>query len=390
MPRLSNRKGFALPMAILVIAVLTVALAAGFAATGAEIGTNNAQRAQNRAYVIAQSGLEQFIVSRRLAGFCTQTNVGAPSNHCFLKPDTNQLVTNDSDYARVTIPGGYAEIVSYQVRPNLADSMPSMWFIKSRGVDTTFKLSGAGIGTAAERTVGVYAYWNTNTMQVLSAWTSLSGITKKGSAGIVDGNDQCGQKSAVAGVTTSQGDLQTSGAWSPTGSPPADTTKTLAQLESTMKIDWNGIINNNLIPADVVIPDQPWPSSAQWADSTFWPVIRIRNTGSAYSLPSAGRGLLIVEGDFTISGSNMWDGIILVGGALTSNGSNTTAGATVSGLNYLLPGAPQPAPGALQDNSLLNGTKQYLYNSCKVARASQGMATYIALPNTWMDNVASW
>ena len=54
---LSNRKGIALPMALLVITALTAALAAGFAGVAAEYTTNAAQRGQNRAYNLAQTGL---------------------------------------------------------------------------------------------------------------------------------------------------------------------------------------------------------------------------------------------------------------------------------------------------------------------------------------------
>ena len=83
MSRLSNRQGFALPMAILVLAILAAAVAAGFMATSAEIATNTAERGIGRSYVIAQNGLEQFLVSRTTAGWCQHcilTGAGAPPN----------------------------------------------------------------------------------------------------------------------------------------------------------------------------------------------------------------------------------------------------------------------------------------------------------------------
>ena len=51
--RLASRKGFALPLAILVIAALTATLSAAFASVTAEIATNSAQRSESRAFVIA-------------------------------------------------------------------------------------------------------------------------------------------------------------------------------------------------------------------------------------------------------------------------------------------------------------------------------------------------
>ena len=69
----------------------------------------------------------------------------------------------------------------------------------------------------------------------------------------------------------------------------------------------------------------------------------------------------------------------LIGGQLTSNGNNTTSGATVSGLNYKLPGALQPPPGYINDNATANGTKSYVYNSCYVSRATTKLRHYVPL-----------
>ena len=154
------------------------------------------------------------------------------------------------------------------------------------------------------------------------------------------------------------------------------------------KIDWNAIINGDVIQADVTVPDEAFPSLAWFdADTSRWPVIRVKSTN--YSLPNRGRGIIVAEGNFTIAGSDMWDGIILVGGKLTSNGNNTVAGATVSGLNVLLPGAPSASTSEF-DDATANGNKTYVYDSCKVARAAQSMERYRVLPNTWADNLPSW
>jgi hypothetical protein len=186
-----------------------------------------------------------------------------------------------------------------------------------------------------------------------------------------------------------KGDYTATGGFVPTGNPPLDTMKTQAQLDSIVTIDWNGIINSNAIPADFEIPPQAFPPTTWFdADTSRWPAIRIHVNG--YALPSAGRGIIIADSDFTISGSNMWDGVILVGGQLTSNGNNTTSGTTVSGLNYKLPGAVLPPPGYINDNATANGTKSYVYNSCKVNRATQRLRHYVALANTWVDDIPVW
>jgi hypothetical protein len=59
-----RRDGFALPLAIMVLALLTMGLVAGFAASASEMSTSASQRAQARAYSFAQMGLEQFLTQR--------------------------------------------------------------------------------------------------------------------------------------------------------------------------------------------------------------------------------------------------------------------------------------------------------------------------------------
>jgi hypothetical protein len=291
------------------------------------------------------------------------------------------------DSVRMLFSRGYALVVSRQVRPGLHDTLPALYFVRSIGVDSTGRLSSRDTMSNV-RAVGMVVQWSTSTMNVLGAWTSLSGLTKNGT-GVIDGNDQCGRDAAVAGVSVPKGELSIAGNWTPSGSPPADTFNTLAQLESRMKIDWNAILNLNAIPADFTIPTDNFPPQGYFqSDTSRWPVIRIKTNG--YSLPNQGRGIIIAEGDFTISGSDMWDGIVLVGGKLTSNGNNTTSGATVSGLNLLLPGAIQPPARSTVDDATANGQKTYLYNSCNVARAATRMRHYIPLSNTWIDDIPVW
>ena len=95
---LKNRKGIALPMTILVMTALTAALAAGFAGAASEYTTNAAARGQNRAYNIAQTALEQFLVMRNQSGWCS---------NCVPDP-----ITADSEWTRVSLPGGYADVVA--------------------------------------------------------------------------------------------------------------------------------------------------------------------------------------------------------------------------------------------------------------------------------------
>ena len=382
--RLASRRGFALPLVILIVVFVTVALAASFAAATSEAGSNAAQRGQDKSFTIAQSALELYLTSRD--SLCAARRAGETCIADLSKEVNNVSIKADS--LRVTIAGGYSEVVAHQVRAELHDTLPATYTVRSRGVDVGNRVSGRDT-TSAQRTVAVMTTYNTNVMSVLSAWTSLSGIRKSGTAGIVSGVDGCGKKPAVAGIAIPKGDFSSSGQWTAIGNPPADSNSTLPELKARVLIDWNAIINLNAIPADIEIPPQSFPPSTWFAaDTSRWPVIRIHTNG--YSLPNNGRGIIIADGDFIISGSNMWEGIVLIGGKLTSNGNNTTAGATLSGLNLLLPGAPAPSPSQVDDNAALNGQKDYEYNSCFVSRAAMRMKKFKVIPNTWRDNVPTW
>jgi len=60
----NERRGFAIPIAILVIAVLTIMIAGGFSLVSAERRSVADQRSQISAFRIAEQGLELFLVRR--------------------------------------------------------------------------------------------------------------------------------------------------------------------------------------------------------------------------------------------------------------------------------------------------------------------------------------
>ncbi len=371
------RRGFALPMALLVMIVLTAGISAGYMATSSEIMANNAHRGDTRAYNLAVAGMEQFIARRSEAGFCASCN------------SDNTAATVNPESTTVSLTGGYAIVVSTRIRRHITDTLPALWFIRSMGVDTSVKLQGSTRTATGRRMVGIIATWNTATVNVQGAWFALSGLNKNGAAGEINGADQCssangGGKPTVAGAVVPSGG-QFSGNTSPfSGSPPIDTSKSFATLKANAKLDWAGIIGGS-IAADFDVPTVAFPSSSWFSSNpNSWPIIRVHTNN--YTLPNQGRGMIIADSNFTISGSNMWDGVVLIGGKLTSNGNNTTAGATFAGLNYLLGGTP----AASSDDSDANGQKTYVYNSCNVEKASKGLQAYKTLTNTYMDQLPIW
>jgi hypothetical protein len=391
----ARRDGFALPLAIMVLALLTMGLVAGFAASTSEMGTASSQRAQARAYSFAQMGLEQFLTRRKQV----LNSAGQPDTfckHCWLvnKSAANGTVKANLDTlptkketTYVAFTGGNAVVRAYPVWLDVAKGKGT-YFVTSTGTDDK-SAAGAGKGktTKATRTVGVFVTWNRTTLNVLGSLVSFSGIVKNGT-GQISGVDQCGADTNVAGITVpAEETVDVNGSFTPTGNPPYDTLKTFSQDSSNSKLDWANIKNGSGIQADLVIGSDAFPSTGTFdSDTNYWPVIHVTNASTnIWTLPNRGRGFLIVDGGLSINGSNQWDGVVLVGGQLISNGNNVTSGTVMSGLDRLTGGTALPV-----NDATLNGQKAYLYNSCSVKKATQSQARYTVLPNTWMDNVANY
>jgi len=354
----SERRGFAIPIAILVIAVLTIMIAGGFSLVSAERRSVADQKSQVNAFRIAEQGLEIFLVRRDslMKG----------------KPSYTKVPGAIPDTATIQMQGGYAEVTLTRLRP-VKGTQSGLYVVRSKGVETANAYNGSPQGV---RTVAQYALWEPAGMQVLAGWTALSGLQKNGGAGTLGGVDLCGDSATVAGVVVPLEPGYT-GKSVAVGNPPIDS----IPAPDSVAIDWNAILNLGAIEPTITIPGGSWPTAqmeASFADtsSRYYPIIRVNGN---FTLPSSGTGMLIVTGTLTLNGSVGWRGVLLVGNDITSNGNNGVQGATVSGLNVKL-GTYVPDP------STANGTKEYNYNSCEVAKATTTMGALVTLRNTWVDN----
>jgi hypothetical protein len=354
----TERRGFAIPMAILVIAVLTIMLAGGFSLVSAERRSVSDQKSQINAFRIAEQGLEIYLVRRDSleAADPNWTRIPGPK-----------------DSVRITMAGGYADVSLTRLRPPTG-SQSGLYIARSKGTETAGVYAGTPQGV---RTVAQYVLWESAPMQVLAGWLALSGLQKNGTAGTLSGVDLCHDSAAVAGVVVPVNPGYTGNTAATAGSPAIDSVP-----PDSVHIDWNGIVNQGAITPTITLPGGSWPTTALVAayndttgNNTYYPIIRVNGD---FTLLSSGTGLLIVTGNLTISGSNGWKGVLLVGGEITSNGNNGIYGATVSGLNVKL--------GMTVTKSIGNGTKTYQYNSCEVARANMSSGALVTLRNTWVDN----
>jgi hypothetical protein len=357
--RSGDSAGFALPMAVLILMITAGAVLTTLNQASGERRIVDSEQAGDAALVLAETGLELAATQADAWGF-------------------GELPDAVYDSIRVTFAQGYVDVVRQRLRPVNGVISPAIYLIRSRGVHTQGAWAGA---PSATRVVTRYGTWSKGVLDVRAAWTSLTGLTKNGGSGTISGTDACGEEAAVGGVAvpTSPGYSQNGGSSVPSGSPPiqflgADSD----EAGEAMNIDWEGIVAGTAVTFDLVIPSDSWPS---FSDPDYWPIIYIDNPGGTFSLPSSGRGTLIIRGNFTISGAKTWNGVIMVGGAMTSNGNNTVNGAVISGLNVIL-------DEVVGVSAVGNGTKTYRYNSCNVAAALQAFSGIRILSNTWFDGWA--
>lgn len=354
----NKRRGFAMPTAILVILVLTIMLAGGFSLVSAERRSVADQKSQVAAFRIAEQGLEIFLVRR--------------DSLMKNKPSYTKVPGAIPDTAKIMMTGGYAEVTLTRLRP-VKGTQSGLYVVRSRGVETAGAYNGS---PQAVRTVAQYVLWEPAGMQVLAGWTALSGLQKNGGAGTLGGVDLCGDSATIAGVVVPLEPGYT-GKNVAVGNPPIDS----IPAPDSVAIDWNGIVNLGAIEPTITLPGGSWPTAAMEASfadtsSRYYPIVRVNGN---FTLPSSGTGMLIVTGTLTLNGSTGWRGVLLVGNDITSNGNNSVQGATVSGLNVKL-------GNYVPDPSTANGTKEYNYNSCEVAKATTTMGALVTLRNTWVDN----
>ncbi len=364
------RRGMALAMVMVFLFALTVALAAGFLVNAGERRVDDDGLQSANVMAMAEGGLDRAMVDRAAIGLASPP----------VAPES----------VRVNVSGGTVDVIETQLRPAVA-GQPALYLIRSHAKRTQ---KTVGSEASAQETLTELAAWQIGTMNVQAGWSSLSGITKNGTSGTISGVDQCGAKPSLPAVSVPA----VPGYVGPTnplaGSTPlVDTTgATTAAAAAANPINWAGLVSGTALTPTYTVPPQSFPSAAQFSDTNFWPIIKIVNpppappplaTNVAWTLPYQGRGMLIVEGDMNISGSNMWSGIVLVGGTITSNGNNSVDGSTSSGLNVKL-------GYAVGMESVGNGTKHFQYNSCSVALATAAMGTMRAYSNTWSTSFPTY
>lgn len=377
---LKNRRGAALMTAILAVAIITVAIAAGLSLVSAERRTVTDQQLQARALGIAQQGLDAYLRHPENTAF-------RPGGRVTHTPPYD----NDTAWIPVNVAtGDTAIIVPRLYRRPSATTGDTMYVISSLGRQGLRTIKGT---PAPSRTVAEVVTWTGAYVPIKAGWMSLSGIQKNGSSGTLSGVDAsstpCLPGGDMAGVTVpttlpdgSAGYTTTGSGNALSGSPPLDSMSIgatpTAAADSIAKtgIDWARWSQGLDLP-NVWRTSDHGGAFPSFADPSYYPVVYVN--GDVPDLPN-GRGLLVISGSLTMNGYTTWDGIVLVGGGVTANGNDNVEGAVLSGLNLMI--NPTPIGAA----SLGNGTKIIQYNSCEVKKALSGTHALVPRRGTWMDN----
>jgi hypothetical protein len=355
-----TRRGYALPSTILVMLLMTGGVVAGFTRAAADARTNDNNRAETAAFAVAEAGLQRYLARGRTTPI-----------------DTTMVLD-----------GGTARVRLTPVHTTASgDSM--LYVIRSDGV-----VAGRGHVPPGSRTVAQYAYHVRGRVRLPAMWTSMGTLNKAGTSGLISGFDGC-LSTPIAGIVAQDAGYTYSGDFPEpvAGNPAHVRTPDLAALQNEVKIDWNGLTNPAIGNVDVIVcrpgtvgydpglgPCGQWPLASAWTtNSNYWPAILINGSSP---LPTNGRGTLIVTGELVLGGGQEWDGIIMVGDRLVDNGGGRVTGGVVTGLNA--------TKGSTVRQSLANGTKNYQYNSCTLARAADRQSRFLQISNAWVDNWAAW
>ena len=342
------RRGFAIPAVIMTLAVMSIMIAAGFMLVNAEERGVGDQKAQVTAFLLAEQGLQTFLVRRDSLGFRSNPPAAREGS------------------VRIQLSGGYADVQLDRVRTPTS-LLLGLYAIRARGV-------GAG-NPPAIRTVAQYAEWQPVSLSLNGAWTALTGVKRLGLLASVRGADLCGDSASLPGIavpSTILGGLSIAGLVDSVRNLGANAT----QAAASVPMQWRSIVEGTGLVPNYTIPPNSIPS---FADTTAYPIVKIVGDLTSGAGLNGGRGLLIVTGNIDMNSTTLnWKGLILVGGAITGNFSGAIEGAVISGLNVKL--------GMSVGSNTADGLRTIRYNSCAVANALKGVGSLVPVSNAWADN----
>jgi hypothetical protein len=346
-----DERGFALPLTVFVLVLITIMLAAIFVRVKVDRRIAESSGDIVNANAVATSGLDRY----------------------FAHYDSLTTRPSDGDSLRINVVGGYADVVAHVVRQPSDSTDGILYIVRSRGrlIKPT-----QGPEPQAVQTVAQFAQWQYGAMKVLGAFSVINDFRCLGCDGTYSliGYDECGMMPAVPGLRTPNG---------PTtkfGPPEVDPATVEGPAASTFAeasfigVDWATVVGGSFDP-----------DYTSLTDLSSWSMYLL--TGNTTVTDLAGNGLLMVTGDLTVSGLYFnWQGVVLVGGEIVFEADTSyVRGAVTSGLNYQL-GMNPDVGGWGPDSTHID----FRYNSCHVRSAFISLTGFAPIENAWMDNWATY
>lgn len=374
-PTLRSERGIALPLALFGIIIIGAILAALFTVTRMEQRQGDGAIGTLQAFEAAETGLATLVASWN-------------SSYNALAVDSS--MTN----APVTVAGN----ARYQTTIRRTSSAAFLATAEGQLLD------GSG-GIRTRRQVAQVLRLIQPTIAMNAAVTTRTGLTVSGSADVsgVDSvpggwGSTCPPPGAsVPGIRDSSGNVTTSGSCSGascvSGSPPilTDPTVTSGTFHNFGDLTFNDLVtmaNKTLAPATYTGIGPSWTgSTCNTGVLTNWGAPRMATTNPCFSYfpiiyasgsvrisGGQGQGILLVNGDFEISGGFEFFGPVIVRGEVrsTGTGGHIYGGVMSEDANFTV--------------SLISGNSVVNYSSCAITRALQGSAFGRPVGNrSWMS-----
>jgi hypothetical protein len=339
-----DRRGTALPVALLVLLAASALAASGFLRAFLDSRTTENHAAAVRSFFVAEAGLNQALAT-------IGTDTTASSTRAY------------------EIEGG--TVVVHSRRLLRLDPAREVRLLVAEG---TYEPGREG---SARRTVGQLVLAPLPfrpTAAFVSADTALLGTAAQIS-GLDSRGGECFGMDAVAGLAVPPGGfLGDTAALS--GRPPLLSLPATGATLSSSGVDWRNARRQEFVEPEHLISAKWSPQPA--TDRDEWPVTYVLPSAPPLTGTVTGRGTLIVGGDLTIAGELRWSGLVLVAGSLAVSGQLDVAGAVAAGLDA--------DGGVMTGRSNLSGEVDIRFDGCAVAGAAARLARGpIRRPGGWFE-----
>lgn len=354
-------EGYALLVALLALVALSAMATGGLWVARSTSSMSDAFSKGRRAYYAAGAGLQEFVGTYGL---------------------------NPPPSATYDLGDGK----SAAVRAVALHRVPDVYHVEATG-----RLEEDG-EVVATRSVGATASVNMGPLPAPpGSLFSPGGVLQTGGQGMISGLDrftpsepgQCPylREDDTYGVVVSRSGRYRGNPHVPTGDPSGILRADRQEMLDELDLDWASVLDGSAVQPDVTVdPDDmsTWPDFDTIADDR-WLLIQAKGRDKTLSLGTGdgGHGLLVAEGDLTLSGSFEWKGVVYAGGAVTTgSGLQSVRGGVLSGLNHLVGDPPA-------DADLFDGPVSFRYHSCHVRQARGAASRLQIVPGTWYEGEGS-